>query len=141
MITNFELIEAIDPRRAALGLGALGGSLYGAHILSDIGDGIAGLHNVAAQGSPKGREQLFNDIQQNLPLTGKTILSGEMVDRLDSKQKEMSYKHALELANARSAGSTIGGLTGLGLGGLAGAGLTRLVIGKDPNKTKKIMND
>lgn len=138
MITNFELIyEAIDPRRALLGLGALGGSLYGAHMLSDVGDSIAGLHNVAAQASPIARERLFNDLQQNPPLTGKTILSGEMVNRLDSHQKELDYKHAIELANARSTGSTIGGLAGLGLGGLAGAGLTRLVIGKDPNKQKK----
>lgn len=138
MITNFELIyEAIDPRRALLGLGALGGGLYGAHILSNIGDNIGGMYNVLAQASPKDREQFFNDVQQNPALAGKALLSGRVADGLDSQQEEMKYNKAIELANARSTGSAIGGLAGLGLGGLAGAGLTRLVIGKDPNKQKK----
>ena len=138
MITNFELIyEAIDPRRALLGLGALGGGLYGAHILSNIGDNISGMHNVLAQASPKEREQFFNDVQQNPALVGKALLSGRVTDGLDSQQEEMKYNQTIQLANARAAGSAIGGLTGLGLGGLAGAGLTRLVVGKDPNKTKK----
>ena len=138
MITNFELIyEAIDPRRALLGLGALGGGLYGAYALGNIGDTIAGVHNLTTQATPKEREEIFNTFQQYPAALGEKILSGEMADRLNLKSKQLDLQQWSQLADARAKGSAIGGLAGLGLGGLAGAGLTRLVIGKDPSKQKK----
>lgn len=138
MITNFELIyEAIDPRRALLGLGALGGGLYGAYTLGNIGDTVAGIHNLTAQATPKEREEIFNSIQQYPTAWGEKILSGEMADRLNLKSNQLDPQQGSQLVDARAKGSAIGSLAGLGLGGLAGAGLTRLVIGKDPSKQKK----
>lgn len=146
MITNFELIyEAIDPRRALLGLGALGGGLYGAYTLGNIGNNIGGLDNFLSQSdridNTNNRDLVYNQLKDNPMLAGKLFATDRYADELDQNIEKLSRRHPefsrREYENAKATGSAIGGLTGLGLGGLAGAGLTRLVVGKDPNKTKK----
>lgn len=153
MITNFEIIqEAIDLRRTILGLGALGGGLYGAHLLGNAGENIGIVNNNLTQLNkldPSDRDyrvECYNQIKEE-PLTAlqniikdKSHVTDGLVKRMElynvraPEDKQYSLK---DLSNARASGAALGGLTGLGLGGLAGAGLTRLVIGKDPNKQKK----
>ena len=147
MITNFELIyEAIDPRRALLGLGALGGGLYGAYTLGNIGNNIGGLDNFLNQAdridNANNRDLVYNQLKDNPMLAGKLFATDKYADELNQDIEKLSREYSIkglfsENENAKATGSAIGGLAGLGLGGLAGAGLTRLVIGKDPSKQKK----
>lgn len=146
MITNFELIyEAIDPRRALLGLGALGGGLYGAYTLGNIGNNIGAFDNALSQAdridNANNRDRTYNIMKDNPMLAGKFFATDKYADELDQNIEKLSRRHPefskTEYENAKVTGSAIGGLAGLGLGGLAGAGLTRLVVGKDPNKQKK----
>lgn len=146
MITNFELIyEAIDPRRALLGLGALGGGLYGAYTLGNIGNNIGAFDNFLSQADRidnlNNRDFVYNQMKDTPMLAGKLFATDKYADELDQNIEKLASRHPEfyrgEYENAKATGSAIGGLAGLGLGGLAGAGLTRLVIGKDPNKQKK----
>ena len=156
MITNFELIyEAIDPRRAALGLGALGGGILGAYNLGNLGDTLGGYDSMVRMSDnliPGFRNELYSAAVKNPLKAIDMFTSNETKQQIDNTQKQLedvlsteSNKDARymgttilnDLKRSRLAGSAIGGLTGLGLGGLAGAGLTRLVIGKDPSKQKK----
>ena len=153
MITNFELIyEAIDPRRALLGLGALGGGLYGAHLLGNAGENIGMISNTLTQQNNLDtsdrdyRMEFLNKLKEN-PLTSlKNVVRDQpeikedlikQIKVYNSRAPEDKQFSLQDLSNASNTGATIGGLTGLGLGGLAGAGLTRLVVGKDPSKQKK----
>ena len=156
MITNFELIyEAIDPRRALLGLGALGGGLYGAYTLGNVGDTLGGCDSVLRWSDnyvPGIRDDTYSMAVKNPLKAIDALTSDETKQQIDNLQKNLEDERSTEsnkdvryqinmalddLKKSRLAGSAIGGLAGLGLGGLAGAGLTRLVIGKDPSKQKK----
>lgn len=156
MITNFELIyEAIDPRRALLGLGALGGGLYGAYNLGNLGDTVGGVDSFLRMSdnyAPGTRNEMYSMAVKNPLKAIDMYTSDEMKQQIDNAQKDLEHNRSTEsnkdmryqintalddLKRSRLAGSAIGGLAGLGLGGLAGAGLTRLVIGKDPSKQKK----
>lgn len=156
MITNFDLLhEAIDPRRALLGLGALGGGLYGAYNLGNLGDTLGGFDSIMRMWDnyvPGIRDDVYSAAVKNPLKAIDSFTSDETKQQIDNLQKnledgrstesnkDMRYQMNMaldDLKRSRLAGSVIGGLTGLGFGGLAGAGLTRLVIGKDPNKQKK----
>lgn len=153
MITNFEIFqEAIDLRRTILGLGALGGGLYGAHLLGNAGENIGMISNTVTQQNNLDtsdrdyRMELLNKVKEN-PLTSlKNVVRDQpeikenlikQIKTYNSRAPEDKQFSLQDLSNASNTGATIGGLTGLGLGGLAGAGLSRLIIGKDPNKQKK----
>lgn len=146
MITNFELIyEAIDPRRALLGLGALGGGLYGAYTLGNIGNNIGAFDNFLSQAdridNANNRDRIYNIMKDEPMVAAKLFTTDRYADELDQNIEKLSRRHPefskTEYEIAKTTGSAMGGLAGLGLGGLAGAGLTRLVMGKDPSKQKK----
>ena len=156
MITNFNLIEeSVNWRKAALGLGALGGGLYGSYNLGNLGDTLGGFDNIMRTWDnyvPGIRDDMYSAAVKNPLKAIDFFTSDETKQQIDNLQKNLEdgrstesnkdMRHQMNMAlddlkRSRLAGSAIGGLAGLGLGGLAGAGLTRLVIGKDPSKQKK----
>lgn len=133
MITNYNLIyEALDMRRLLLGAGGVGGALYGAHMLGDMG-GITGaginFTNQMQQLDPNfSRDSFINNeykpqINPNDPNSAYNI----MKNTLTKQNGDIS-----SFNRAQSAGKVVGAAAGLGLGGAIGYGLTRAVVGPKP---------
>lgn len=145
MITNFNLIEeSVNWRKAALGLGALGGGLYGSYELGQLGGNVAGINNMYDMALNTGQTDVANAIKDNITIKDYLLRGDEIKKGLDRDENFMMNQEnphskliGMKMNRDRVLGTTAGNIVGLGLGGLAGYGAAKLANRGISNLTNK----